>query len=367
MEAQTAPKLPNPPKPRNLITELRGFFDITACVKLLLILAYKSTDYEVHRHWLATTHLCLFPIGTPTRRAFGRTLDCPPFFAYIELFLSVFANLIDRQIGHLQKGLNSSANTVLYFQRILGILSDLCFLYGVYQLILVVWLPNLVIVDRLHIQYNGFLLGILRSICSSFCNVCVVLLSFIEDLHIYFFGYLLRHYCWKGLVRRFWQLSILGTVVVAVFALVYGSFVYHGQMQQVIHQMFPFGRGLNYAKMRDLAMPIGRSPNFWVFYIILDKVLAFVLGNLGFNIQAPATSFTGGVVGNSSPFAVLPQVILNDWPCPPSSIRHLCHTSLPFTFSFKEQPEKITETHYDFTPEKQINSKQNISSSMLTS
>lgn len=73
-------------------------------------------------------------------------------------------------------------------------------------------------------------------------------------------------------------------------------------MQQVIHRMFPFGRGLCHAYW---------APNFWVFYIILDKVLAFLLGRLGFNIQAPAASFTGGIVGDLSPFAVLPQVIIN--------------------------------------------------------
>ncbi|KAM1018884.1 hypothetical protein ACFX2C_040456 [Malus domestica] len=101
MEAQTAPKLPKPPKPRNLITELRGFFAIAACVKLLLIPAYNSTEYEVHRHWLATAHLCLFPHWYSDETSIW-TLDYPPFFAYIELFLSVFANLIDPQIGHLQ-------------------------------------------------------------------------------------------------------------------------------------------------------------------------------------------------------------------------------------------------------------------------
>lgn len=73
-------------------------------------------------------------------------------------------------------------------------------------------------------------------------------------------------------------------------------------MQQVIHRMFPFGRGLCHAYW---------APNFWVFYIILDKVLAFLLGRLGFKIQAPAASFTGGIVGDLSPFAVLPQVIIN--------------------------------------------------------
>lgn len=71
------------------------------------------------------------------------------------------------------------------------------------------------------------------------------------------------------------------------------------QIQQVFHRMFPFGRGLCHAYW---------APNFWVFYIILDKVLAFSLVKMGFSIQTPTASFTGGLVGDSSPFAVLPRV-----------------------------------------------------------
>lgn len=71
------------------------------------------------------------------------------------------------------------------------------------------------------------------------------------------------------------------------------------QIQQVLHRMFPFGRGLCHAYW---------APNFWVFYIILDKGLAFSLAKLGFHIQTPAASFTGGLVGDFSPFAVLPKV-----------------------------------------------------------
>jgi alpha-1,3-glucosyltransferase len=63
--------------------------------------------------------------------------------------------------------------------------------------------------------------------------------------------------------------------------------------------MFPFGRGLCHAYW---------APNFWVFYIIMDKLLAFLLVKLGFSIQTPKASFTGGLVGDSSPFAVLPTV-----------------------------------------------------------
>ncbi|CAB4299765.1 unnamed protein product [Prunus armeniaca] len=266
MEAQTTPKLKKPPKPSKPITELWWFFAAAACVKLLLIPAYKSTDFE---------------------------------------------------------GLDYSSNTALYFQRISVIFSDLCLLHGIYRLtrkldstrqkliwVLVVWSPMLVIVDHLHFQYNGFLLGILL-ISLSYLEegrdvmgglVFAVLLCF---KHLFavaapvYFVYLLRHYCWKGFVRGFWRLFILGVIVVAVFAVAYGPFVYHGQMQQVIHRMFPFGRGLCHAYW---------APNFWVFYIILDKVLAFLLGRLGFNIQAPAASFTGGIVGDLSPFAVLPQI-----------------------------------------------------------
>jgi hypothetical protein len=82
------------------------------------------------------------------------------------------------------------------------------------------------------------------------------------------------------------------------------------QMQQLFNRLFPFGRGLCHAYW---------APNFWVFYIIFDKILAFLLRRLGFNILIPEASFTGGLVGDSSPFAVLPKVI-------PSTI-HLHHFS----------------------------------------
>ena len=148
-------------------------FAIAACVKLLIIPSYHSTDFEVHRHWLALTHSLplsqwYFDETSPW------TLDYPPFFAYFERLLSVFANLIDPQIVHLLKGLNYSSNTVVYLQRIMVILSDLSLLYGIYRLtrnldsrrqkliwVLVIWSPMLVIVDHMHFQYNGFLLGVL--------------------------------------------------------------------------------------------------------------------------------------------------------------------------------------------------------------
>lgn len=138
------------------------------------------------------------------------------------------------------------------------IVSDLLLLYGVYRStlnlpslkryliwVLVIWSPGLIIVDHLHFQYNGFLFGWLllsisflaqgRDVMGGF--LFAVLLCF---KHLFavaapvYFIYLFRHYCWGGFVRTFARLSVMGAVVVAVFAAAYGPFVYYGQ---VIHPL----------------------------------------------------------------------------------------------------------------------------------
>lgn len=224
---------------------------------------------------------------------------------------------------HLTNGLDYKSHFTVLFQRISVILSDSVLFYGVYKVtrklelkeryliwVLLIWSPGLIIVDHLHFQYNGFLLGMLllslaaledgKDLMGGF--LFAVLLCF---KHLFavaapiYFVYLFRHYCRGGLVRGFVKLVVMGSVVVTVFAAAYGPFVYHGQIQQVFRRMFPFGRGLCHAYW---------APNFWVFYIILDKLLAFLLIKLGFNIQTPTASFTGGLVGDSSPFAVLPTI-----------------------------------------------------------
>ncbi|KAK7319112.1 hypothetical protein RJT34_03825 [Clitoria ternatea] len=303
-------------------TTLWWFFLVATCIKVLLVPSYHSTDFEVHRNWLALTHSLplsqwYFDETSPW------TLDYPPFFAYFERFLSFFAHLIDPQIVHLEEGLNYSSNKVVYFQRVTVILSDLSLLYGVYRLTrnldsrkqkliwsLVIWSPMLFIVDHMHFQYNGFLLGILlislsyleegRDVLGGF--FFAVLLCF---KHLFavaapvYFVYLLRHYCWGGMVRGFSRLLIMGGVVAAVFISAFGPFFHLGQIQEVIRRLFPFGRGLCHAYW---------APNVWVFYIMSDKGLAFIFRKLGFNIQTPEASFTAGLVGDSSPFSVLPQI-----------------------------------------------------------
>ncbi|KAG2379910.1 dolichyl pyrophosphate Glc1Man9GlcNAc2 alpha-1,3-glucosyltransferase [Vigna angularis] len=303
-------------------TTLWWFFLVATCIKVLLFPSYRSTDFEVHRNWLALTHS--LPLSQwYLDETSPWTLDYPPFFAYFERFLSIFAHLIDPQIVHLQEGPNYSSNKVVYFQRVTAILSDLSLIYGVYRLTrnldskkqklvwsLIIWSPVLFIVDHVHFQYNGFLIGILLISLSyleegrDLLGGCIfaVLLCF---KHLFavaapvYFIYLLRHYVWGGMIRGFSRLLIMGGVVTAVFASAFGPFFYLGQIEQVIRRLFPFGRGLCHAYW---------APNFWVFYIMSDKGLAFILRKLGFNIQMPAASFTAGLVGDSSPFSVLPQI-----------------------------------------------------------
>ncbi|XP_075094921.1 dolichyl pyrophosphate Glc1Man9GlcNAc2 alpha-1,3-glucosyltransferase-like isoform X1 [Nicotiana tabacum] len=317
------------PKSNKPITEILWVSLVATCIKLLLIPAYHSTDFEVHRNWLAITHS--LPLSQwYSDQTSPWTLDYPPFFAHFEHFLSFFASLVDPIMVHLHLGLNYKSQPTIYFQRLTVILSDFVLVFGIYRLtrnlgykervliwVLVIFSPGLMIVDHLHFQYNGFLLGMLLISISALEEgkdllggfVFAVLLCF---KHLFavaapvYFVYLLRHYCRGGFIRGFGRLVIMGSAVVAVFAAAYGPFLYHGQLlstllqiQQVFHRMFPFGRGLCHAYW---------APNFWVFYIILDKVLAFSVVKMGFSVQAPTASFTGGLVGDSSPFAVLPRV-----------------------------------------------------------
>ncbi|EDM18492.1 asparagine-linked glycosylation 8 homolog (yeast, alpha-1,3-glucosyltransferase), isoform CRA_c [Rattus norvegicus] len=231
-------------------------------LKCLLIPTYHSTDFEVHRNWLAITHN--LPISQWYYEATSEwTLDYPPFFAWFEYALSHIAKYFDQEMLDIHN-LNYYSSRTLLFQRFSVILTDALFVYAVHECckcidgkrtgkdltekpkfvlsVLLLWNFGLLIVDHIHFQYNGFLSGLLllsiarlfqkRHIEGAF--LFAVLLHF---KHIYLYVapaygiYLLRSYCFtaNGSVR--WdsfsivRVTALALIVFLVSALSLGPFL----------------------------------------------------------------------------------------------------------------------------------------------
>ncbi|XP_074839378.1 dolichyl pyrophosphate Glc1Man9GlcNAc2 alpha-1,3-glucosyltransferase isoform X3 [Carettochelys insculpta] len=276
-------------------------------LKCLLIPTYHSTDFEVHRNWLAITHS--LPVSQWYYEATSEwTLDYPPFFAWFEYALSHAAKYFDPEMLVIQN-LNYSSHATVFFQRLSVIFTDTLFVYAVHECcrcisgkrsgkellekpvfvlaVLLLWNFGLLIVDHIHFQYNGFLFGLmLLSVVRLFQKrhlegalLFAVLLHF-KHIYIYVapaYGvYLLRSYCFtankadgslKWSSFSFLRITSLGLIVCLVSALSLGPFAILGQLPQVISRLFPFKRGLCHAYW---------APNFWALYNAVDKILAVV-------------------------------------------------------------------------------------------
>ncbi|XP_042220101.1 probable dolichyl pyrophosphate Glc1Man9GlcNAc2 alpha-1,3-glucosyltransferase isoform X2 [Homarus americanus] len=305
-----------------------------SCVKLLLIPAYRSTDFEVHRNWLAITHS--LPVDQwYFEKTSQWTLDYPPLFAWFEWLLAKVAWYFDPKMLDV-RNLNYASDMTVLFQRLSVVVTDFVFAYGckicceqvgrscgrredvVYPLFLVLFgNAGLILVDHIHFQYNGFLYGIMflsvarllqrREIEAAFWFS--VLLN-LKHIYLYiapaYFIYYLRSYCLsstpEGHIR--WQsFSLfrfvkLGVTVVTVFGLSFGPFIMKGQLNQVLFRLFPFKRGLSHAYW---------APNFWALYNFADKVLEFVGGRMGWLTTSGRAAMTGGLVQEFD-HAVLPSI-----------------------------------------------------------
>ncbi|XP_075545701.1 ALG6/ALG8 family glucosyltransferase xit [Dermacentor variabilis] len=314
------------------------------CIKLLFITAYRSTDFEVHRNWLAITH------SLPSSKWYFEntsewTLDYPPLFAWFEYVLSQAARLVDPRMLEVAN-LSYASSATIYFQRLTVILSDLFLIYAVWVWrglispkkgdrsskhddpwldkttvvsMLFLWNPGLLLVDHVHFQYNGFLHGILLlSTARLFQGRCVeatlwfTILLNLKHIYLYvapvFFVYLLRNYCFaqshgktpQSLLWRFQPIHFLrlaGTVLL-VFAVSLWPFLSKAQLMQMLQRLFPFKRGLCHAYW---------APNWWALYAATDRVLAFAGLGSGKSAAVTIASPTSGLVQDTN-FTLLPNV-----------------------------------------------------------
>lgn len=309
-------------------------------LKLLLVPAYRSTDFEVHRNWLSIT--ASLPLGEWYHDARSPwTLDYPPLFAYFERALALIAPLFDSRMLSRDALEYASPPTVL-FQRLSVICADVLLYAGARAALiarhqtsgeppgealafaLVVCDAGLLLVDHVHFQYNGMLLGILLLAVAAvnrcaYRRAAVLFACLLQLKHLYllaaplFFTQLLRSHCFDSsptgargrfLFHRFCELA---AIVVLVFGACLAPFASAGALRDIASRLFPFGaRGLTHTYW---------APNLWALYNAADcavVVAARALRAAGWGgwvaWAASATlAHTSGRV-EPEPHAVLPVV-----------------------------------------------------------
>lgn len=279
---------------------------ISTLVKFLLFPAYHSTDFDVHRNWLAITKS--LPLSEWYFEDTSEwTLDYPPLFAYLEYFIGKFApvSVIEDKIFELRAADGQHGWPTIKFQRLSVMATELVYylsLRAVEDPLIanLLWMsPQWLILDHIHFQYNTVMCGIFV-----YSLVCMVNRQYLRSAllfstlicfkHLYlyvvpaFFVYLLVNYA----LTSFASLVKLALVTLTPPAIAFLPFI--NQMPQLLSRLFPFARGLTHSYW---------APNFWALYSVADRVLGIYFKN-------SVESATRGVVGQiafSNLIEILPK------------------------------------------------------------
>ncbi|OEU08457.1 putative ALG6_ALG8 type glycosyltransferase, partial [Fragilariopsis cylindrus CCMP1102] len=256
---------------------LPPLFLISTCIKILLIPTYRSTDFDVHRNWLAITR------NTPISEWYWNdvngttvhTLDYPPAFAFFESFLSnnFITEIVlpqgDKCLDLLPDFDNTPSQSCVVFQRSTVIFSDIILWIGAYfacrslhprrplqfvvtSFLLIVFNPALLWLDHIHFQYNGMILGVLLASLGCLMmgnNVAIVPENGNHTLAL-----------------------VTGTTLVLPWIPFIMCEDPKSQILQILKRLFPFQRGL----VHDYW-----AGNIWALYTFANRVLIFAVGRLG--------------------------------------------------------------------------------------
>lgn len=240
-------------------------FLLLVVAKLLLIPAYRSTDYQVHRNWIAITNS--LPISQwYFDETSHHTLDYPPFFAWFQYLLS-FGCFIDPKMCIVQKEDYYSFISLVYM-RCTVIFSDLLFYLALKIYfksrfhITYFFIPALFMVDNIHFQYNGILFAIFILSIYFAENEQYYLSGTIFTILIHFkhlFIYMAPAYMIYFLVQK----KLPNYKVVPIIILISFISLYPFDIKQVISRLFPFKRGLTHSYW---------APNIWSLYNTLEII-----------------------------------------------------------------------------------------------
>ena len=325
-------------------------FALVSAVKLALVPCYRSTDFEVHRNWLAVT-------GTlPMREWYVDatsewTLDYPPLFAHFERFLALFARLADPGMLTVQSQPYASFACVV-FQRCSVIAADAALALGAFRAasrgsvakrsnrrtgeerkhdddahanandasypvalaaLFVLFNPGLLLVDHVHFQYNGVALGLQLCAVAAANEDAPLLAAFLFSVLVHFkhvFAYaapafaahLIAHHT-PGLRTLFARRTKMPKEKKrkAFRAVATRLAAYAGVAAGVTAvSLGPFAAFGQLAIVTQRLFPFGRglshaywAPNFWALYNGADKMLAKAL-----RIPSPLGNLAGGMTGH---------------------------------------------------------------------
>jgi len=373
---------------KTLTRNYLGLAFLALCVKVCLLDSYRSTDFEVHRNWLALT------FSLPLRKWYFEdtskwTLDYPPFFAYFEWAMSQVAARMDLEIVKVSAHPLVSSNIVL-FQRGSVMATDCLLLWATARFLshdseaqdalagsskksddgpcasttrpaalsvasksivfgLVALNAGLLLVDHIHFQYNGALLGLLV-LCLDFAQrkqylcTAAAFSTLVLTKHLFvtlaplFVVFLWRGHCSpptptaeRSAWRVFLSFMQLAGIALVALLLALGPLIWDEvtamaataaaagggkvrvsnlkallpaaastQLRQILSRLLPFGRGLVHTYW---------APNMWALYFAADTVFTALFARMGI-LPAPAAGVRtalSGTLGDVKPTS-LPAV-----------------------------------------------------------